>query len=203
MKQKQSKKQQKQQTAPPKDNVTSITQALSKLRSKSRLNKNRSKPRTVYVPAPADDKPKGGGVPGFPIIEGLDEEKTIIGQGIVALNRALFEQTIYESTRLGKIRGILSSIETELLDEKLIKAMDPVQRMKLFEILRKDSEASVGFLERMQGNSLRVMVIFDIYKKLMDTISQPPDQSHTSLPADMDKDKVMQVRGALIEMMKQ
>lgn len=192
------KQKKKKQSLPPKNNVTSITQALSKMRSVSRHS---SKVRNTYVPAP--DKKDTEGVPGFPLIEGLDEEKTIIGQGIVALNRALFEQTIYESTRLGKIRGILSAIELELLDDKKIKAMDPAQRMKLFEILRKDSETTVGFLERMQGNSLKVMVIFDIYKKLLDSISTPPDQSHTSLPADMNRDKVMQVRGALIEMMKQ
>jgi hypothetical protein len=132
----------------------------------------------------------------------LDEEKGIIGRGIVALNRALFEQTLYESERLGKIRGILSKIEVGLLDIDMFTKLDPVQQLKVFEILRKDSESTVNFLERMQRNSLQVMVVFEIYKKLMETINPEESKGNQGLPPDIDKSKVMQVRGALLEMMK-
>jgi len=178
--------------------VVSITDALSTLRgNKARLR--RQKGRASVAKEPKEPGLHGKNVPGFPIIDGLDEEKTIIGKGIVALNRALFEQTLYESERLGKIRKILSKVEVNLLDEKAFDKLDVAQKMKIFEVLRKDSETTVNFLERMQRNSMQVMVVFEIYKKLMETII--PDDGK-GLPADIDKSKLIQVRGALLEMIK-
>lgn len=190
------------QKMPTKSNVTSITEAISSLR-KQRVRRPKQKFHNREPKEPKEPQLGYKGVPGFPIIEGLDKEKTIIGQGIVALNTALFEQTLHEAERLGKIRGILTKMEVGLLDEKAIMKLDPVQQLKIFEILRKDCESSVNFLERMQGNSLKIMVVFEIYKKLMETIT-PPDtgESHTNLPAGIDKSKVLQVRGALLEMIK-
>jgi hypothetical protein len=181
--------------------VVSITDALSVLKGKAR-SKIRQRQQQRTMKEPKAPELSGKNVPGFPIIEGLDEEKGIIGRGIVALNRALFEQTLYESERLGKIRGILSKIEVGLLDIDLFNKLDPAQQLKIFEILRKDSESTVNFLERMQRNSLQVMVVFEIYKKLMETINPEEDKSNKGLPPDVDKSKVMQVRGALLEMMK-
>lgn len=171
----------------PKNNVTSITDAISSIRGqkKSTIKKKKSK-EVVYN--------------SFPLVEGLTEEKTIIGKGIVALNKALFEQTLYESERLGKIRNILSKIEVGLFDPDAFSKLEPVQQLKVFEILRKDSETTVNFLERMQRNSLQVIMVFDIYKKLMETINQSEDASG-GLTDSVDKSKVMQVRGALIEML--
>jgi len=170
---------------PNKNNVTSITEAISSLKSQKKQKKKEPKKEVVVV----------NNI--FP--EGLTEEKTIIGKGIVALNKALFEQTLYESERLGKIRNILSRIEVDLLDPVTFSRLDPIQQLKVFEVLRKDSETTVNFLERMQRNSLQVVMVFDIYKKLMETISQ----EDTSGMSDniVDKSKVMQVRGALIEML--
>jgi hypothetical protein len=191
------------QKIPTKSNVTSITEAISSLR-KPRVRRPKQRFQNNKEPKEAKEPSLGSkGVPGFPIIEGLDKEKAIIGQGIVALNTALFEQTLHEAERLGKIRGILTKMEAGLLDEKAIMKLDAVQQLKVFEILRKDCESSVNFLERMQGNSLKIMVVFEIYKKLMETIT-PEGQSdtHQNLPPDIDKSKLIQVRGALLEMIK-
>lgn len=183
---------------PTSDNVRSISEAIGSLRTKS---KKQQRPQRQSIVKEPKEPTLGKGVVAFPQIEGLDEEKTIIGKGIVAINKALFEQSLHEADRLSKIRGILSKIESGLLDEKAIFQLDPIQQLKVFEILRKDCETSVNFLERMQGNSLKVMVVFEIYKKLMETIDDTEEASK-GLPADIDKTKVMQVRGALLEMIK-
>ena len=191
------------QRIPTKNNVTSITEAVSSLR-KTRVRRPKQKFQQNKEPKEPKEPSLGSkNLPAsFPIVEGLDREKSIIGQGIVALNTALFEQTLHEASRLSKIRGILTKMEAGLLDEKAIMKLDPVQQLKVFEILRKDCESSVNFLERMQSNSMRIMVVFDIYKKLMETITPPEEESHQGIPADIDKTKLIQVRGALLEMIK-
>lgn len=176
--------------------VDSIVKALNVLKKKTKSkNKGYRQQRAAKVVLNERN------VSGFPVIEGLNEEKSIIGRGMVALNKALYEQTLYESERLGKIRNILSKIEIGLFDEETFKKLDPAQQLKIFEVLRKDSEATVNFLERMQRNSLQVMLVFEIYKKLMDTIEDDSDMVVKGLPSDLDRGKVMQVRGALIEML--
>lgn len=191
------------QKTPTKSNVTSITEAISSLR-KPRVRRPKQKYQNQNKEPKEPKEPSLGSknVPGFPIVDGLDKEKSIIGQGIVALNTALFEQTLHEANRLSKIRSILTKMEAGLLDEKAILKLDPVQQLKVFEILRKDCESSVNFLERMQSNSMRIMVVFDIYKKLMETVTPAEEETHQGIPADIDKSKLIQVRGALLEMIK-
>lgn len=216
---------------PPKNNVTSITKAtkafghmsrkpkisgsgpgkrmlgpVDLLSIKAPRKKRRKDVNQKVKPARESKEPKlpslTGQVVNFPDIPGLDEEKAIIGKGIIDLNKALFEQTIYESERLGKIRNILSKIEITLLDPKEFDKLDPETKLKFFEVLRKDSESTVNFLERMQRNSINVMLVFEIYKKLMETIKGDVEGSGQGLPAGVDKSKVMVLKGALLDILK-
>jgi ribosome biogenesis protein Nip4 len=180
------------------DNVRSISDAIGNLKKK-RVKK--PKQQRAYA-AQEPKEPRLTQVPVvLPEIVGLTEEKSIIGRGIVAINKALFEQSLHETDRLTKIRNILIKLEDKILDEKTILAMTPLEQLRVFEVLRKDCESSVNFLERMQSNSLKVMVIFEIYKKLMDDIDKQPEveTSAKGLPGEVDKKKMAQVRGALIE----
>ena len=99
---------------PRKNNVTSITKAISKMKDKPRLGDVKmQKKRKQRQQNPIMKEPKlpGKDLSVFPDIPGLTEEKTIIGKGMIALNKALFEQTIHESERLAKIGRFLQVLK--------------------------------------------------------------------------------------------
>lgn len=214
---------------PRKNNVRSITQAIGRLSGKPKIGQGKPKTtslgpndllavgstrkkrkkldNTKMKPAREPREPKAPAltsqsVPDFPDVPGLDEEKAIIGKGIVDLNKALFQQTIYESERLGKIRKLLSKIEMTILDESEFDKLSPDVKLQLFGILRKDSETTINFLERMQRNSINIMLVFEIYKKLMETIKDSDVINMKGLPPGVDKSKILEVKGVLLDLMK-
>lgn len=132
----------------------------------------------------------------------LNEEKSIIANGIISLNRSLYEQTVHESNRLLKLRKIIGNIEESILDEKYIESLSPDKKLRIYEILRKDSGCIVDFLERMQKNSLQVALIFDIHKNLMEVVDDKSESnSAKSLSTGIDKDKVTKMKITLLNLL--
>ena len=69
-------------------------------------------------------------------------------------------------------------------------------------MIKRDSEVSVNFLERMQRNSLQIMLVFQIYKQLLDSSTKEDEvEQSKGLPAGIDQSKVLEVRGALLDFM--
>ena len=129
----------------------------------------------------------------------LMEEKGIISTGIIALNTALFEQAKLEAERIPKVRRIIDLIESDILDEKAIEKLSPIDKLRVLESLSRSLGNSINFLERMQRNSLGIMAILEIYQKLHQEIESISPKTG-STPDPGSKARLQSVKGVLIDM---
>lgn len=130
----------------------------------------------------------------------LPSERVIMGKGVAALNKALYEQSIHEANRLSRLRGLIGILEDELITEDKIKELDEEGKRRLLNSLKRDSQFSVGFLERMQHSSLQLMLMLDVYKQLMEQVSMEEEEGTGS--TEIDKAKVSVVRDMLLSKLK-
>lgn len=128
----------------------------------------------------------------------LTAERVVMGKGVAALNKALYEQSIHEAERLCKLRRLIGSLEDELLTEDKIKDMNEEDKRRFLSNLKRDSQYSIGFLERMQHSSLQLLLMLDVYKQLMEQVSMEAEETQAAFK-DMDRDKVTAVRQLLLD----
>lgn len=73
-------------------------------------------------------------------------------KGMYTLESALFGQATYEFTRNNKIKQLLTQIEDELFTKENLDQLDPVQKMKLYEVLNRNMNTSLMFLQNLHIN---------------------------------------------------
>lgn len=82
----------------------------------------------------------------------IDKLRSSINKGIYALEHALFTQTRFELNRLGMTREILTMIQDQLFTPEVIELLDPVSKMKLYNMLNQNMNSSLQFLQNLHNN---------------------------------------------------
>jgi len=101
------------------------------------------------------------------VTETNPDEKNIINKGLVDITKTLYETASIESQRINRLRNVTAKIESKLLEDLDVDNMSKADLVKAYKMYRFNLEASLGFMERMQKNSIQTAALLEMQKEIM------------------------------------
>jgi hypothetical protein len=77
-----------------------------------------------------------------------DETRSAVYDGALAMQHAIFTHAAYTSSRLAKVRSLLSKVEERVFDDQFLEDLEKKEMLKLYELIKSTEKDSLDFLER-------------------------------------------------------